>query len=463
MSKNKRKLLTIPIEIYQREFDLALYMALVATEKGFQVLLGGQIEKVFKKTKNGVYYHKDHANWSKKHYQSAIKRGMKTCALDVEGLIYSTPKTYLNIRANKWILDNIDLVFIWGENQRKLIESQSQIQENKVVVGSPKFDICELEKRNNKKTNSQLYARKILINTRFASTNGFSKDNNIENLKNLGVLKTEEDIIEYNKSMKSEMLIFNEFLSFLEISAVNKDFLITIRPHPAENPQLYEDITSKFKNVIIDKDSDLRLQILSHDCVIHDGCTTAIEARALNKPVFGLRPSNLENAYIDYANQYSLNFTSAEDLYKYLLDTNIEDFNMPNIDKLALKSIDNWLGINGNATHKIVEQIDLLDIPLQDIVKFSWYSNFNIKTLFFKLSKRNSLFYKTASLILGEKFERFYNGRLLLDNKFGEIDLKEVRSRILYYNKLDEENTTSLKDLSIVQSSEKLLLLYKNQ
>lgn len=458
---NKRKLLTIPMEIYQREFDLALYMALVATEKGFQVLLGAQNDKIFKKTRNGIYYHKDHANWSEPLYRSAMERGMKTCALDVEGLIYQSPEIYIDNRANKWILENIDIVFAWGENQKKLIKAKSDNDDNIIVVGSPKFDVCELEKRTYSEHKTNCKARRILINTRFPNINEISPGMTINALKTMGIIETEEEIKEYKKSLNSDKLILGEFTKFIELIAKNRDVEITIRPHPAESDVFYKNIASNYTNVQVDRTSDLRTQILSHDCLIHDGCTTAIEARALGKPVFSLRPSNLNNAYSDYANKYSLNFESADQLYYYLLDNNISNYNMPDVSHIALESIHNWEGLNNLATYKIVEEFNRLQISPQNIVRSYKYNTFSLRETLYLCTERHDILYTFFKIILGKKFADFFKGYKTMNHKFSILNMDDIIQKIKYYNYIDANNTSLLEDLSLIRISKKSILLYK--
>ena len=65
---------------------------------------------------------------------------------------------------------------------------------------------------------------------------------------------------------------------------------------------------------MIDRSQDLREQIIWADYVIHDGCTTAIEAKYLGKKVLGLRPSLSPPFYDNFANQFSENYDTAESI-----------------------------------------------------------------------------------------------------------------------------------------------------
>lgn len=453
------KLLSLPVELYQREFELNLYLGMVAANRGYQVLIGEQNEMIFKKVKHGIYFHKDHANWSEPLYRAAKKKQMKTAALDVEGLIYKDAETYINSRANKWILDNIDIVFTWGEHQKNLLEKVAGINANIITVGSPKMDVCVLEKKRSL-TTAMGKACKILINTRFGLVNSLRKEGELQNFIQLGILRSEENIQEFIALQRSERVMLNEFLSFIKLCSEKQNLAITIRPHPAESDEIYKELSIKYKNVIVDKVSDLRSQILSHDVLVHDGCTTAIEARALGKPVLGLRPENLEMPYANYANKYSFNFSAAHDLMSYLLNTNIEDYKQPDCAAFALHSIHNWDGINSLSTYEIVGQFGNLDVIPQKILTSS-VLHIDIKKLMFTFFRNNKFLIKSSVFIFGRKAEKFFQGRTTLAKKFPNIDYDKMKERIKYLNELDPIHTPPLSELKIKILSDKTFLLYK--
>lgn len=453
------KLLSLPVELYQREFELNLYLGMVAANCGYQVLIGEQNEMIFKKVKHGIYFHKDHADWSEPLYRAAKKRQMKTAALDVEGLIYKDAETYISSRANKWILDNIDIVFTWGEHQKNLLEKVASINANIITIGSPKIDVCILEKNRSSKI-AKGTARSILINTRFGLINSLRKEGELQNFKELGILRSEEDIQEFMALQRSERVMLDEFLLFIKLCSEEQNLAITLRPHPAESDEIYLELSRNYKNVVVDKDSDLRSQILSHDVLIHDGCTTAIEARALGKIVLGLRPENLEMPYANYANKYSYNFRTAHDLMSYVINTNIEDYKQPDCTSFAVHSIHNWNGINRLATYEIVDHFCNLDVTPQKIITNS-VLHLDIKKFMFTFLRSNKFLLKSSILIFGKKAEKFFRGRTALEKKFPKIDYDKIKERIKYLNELDPVHTPPLSELKIKLLSDKTFLLYK--
>ena len=457
----KKKLLTLPLEVYKREFFLNLYLALLASNKGFQVIIGEQNDKIFKIAQNGIFLHKDHANWSEDIFKRAKKRNMKTAALDAEGLIYESDEVYINNRASKWILENIDVIFLWGKTQRKLLSQVTKGTNNYCFTGSPKFDLCNLYAKLNKIDNKRK-ATKVLINTRFASTNIQHHQAEKDNLIVLVVLKNQKDFDKYALFIKSEELIYSEFEKLIKLLNNHGGFQITIRPHPVEDFEFYKELAMSLKNVTVDNTTLIYNQFLENDCIIHDGCTTAVEAACLGKPVFGLRPDDLEHAYSDYANNYSFNYKDAQSLYKCLMNKDISDYPKPNNKIVPKESIFNWKGTNKNATYKILDVFNSLDLKKQSIFVANAIDLFDYKSILFRYIKNNKIIKFLFSCLKVPIFEKFVVGRQRLDLKYPDLKINEIIDMIIRLNTLDK-STVLLKDIKINKLSSKTVLLYKNQ
>lgn len=460
---DKKKLIALPIELYQREFHLSIYMAIIAAKQGYQVIIGEQNQKIFKKVRSGIYFHKDHANWSYNLYKDAKSRKMRTAAFDVEGLIYKNEDYYINNRVSTAVIKLLDVVFTWGDNQKRIIQTVIGDSDKICVVGSPKMDICNLVAgtSESKVNHNNVMVSKVLVNTRFSYINGLRGKLETANLINLGVLKTAADIQIHNTFMISEQKIFDEFEKLIRIISENNCIQLTIRPHPAENERYYAFFASQYPNIIVDNKTELNKQILQHDCVIHDGCTTAIEARAIGKPVFGLRPRNLSNAYVGYANKYSRNFYDAETLAQFLLSVPLSEYQMPDCDNIASMAIKNWKRKDVNATLEMVRYFDGLDIIEQKIVKASKVKYFDVKHFIYRRCKGSGVFSFFCKNILGKRYDRFIRSRETIDKKFSDLDFENVRMNIKNLNDLDPRNTSQLDTLDIIPISRKSFIIYK--
>jgi surface carbohydrate biosynthesis protein len=451
------KILYLPVEIYKREFAERLYMGLIAVSRGYCVVIGEANNRVFKIAKSGVLFHKDHANWSDDFLRSAKLRGLKTCALDEEGLIIGDVNLYKRARVSMWALNNLDAVFCWGIYQQKVIAEVSSSSRT-IVVGSPKFDVGKLYANDRDIVDSQGVIR-ILINTRFTYNNGVYGDYDIDNLIHLGVIDSYDDIEYYKRLVTSEVRIFDEFCKLIELLGSLDTVRVTIRPHPLERDGKYNELSSKFKNVTVDRIKDLREQIVECDVVVHDGCTTAIEARSLGKPVLGLRPSGLNPVYDGFSNNFSFNFTSAQDLFSYISKSPDFQSDCPCIDEFASGYISNW-GPHKNATYEIINSIDQFADSFHAEPNYGFWNHVELKNVIYSIATWNRFIESVLALFFRSHYRGFINRRNIALNKFGKLTLGEINAMIQKYAKADK-NITSVDQIGLKLIGPRVLVLQK--
>jgi surface carbohydrate biosynthesis protein len=369
--------------------------------------------------------------------------------LDEEGLIYDE-NVYSNTRGSKHLLDTLDCVFLWGDNQKKTVEKISEIKINKYTVGSPKFDIYNLfclssriqDRREGEKV-------KILINTRFTYVNSLLKGDEQSVLRNLGFIKNKKDEVNFLQFLSDDKLIFQEFEKLIKLLSKSNNFELVIRPHPAEDFDFYKNYEFMSSNIIVDNATSLIEQMAICDIVIHDGCTTAIEARAMGIPVFGLRPTDLKNPYNAYANAYSHNFESGESLYKYLVKSLPRDrllkksFGlMPDVDRNASSFINNWLG-KSSASDRIVSVVSNFYLPDQKIINrfsslTSLFSSYNVKGYLRSLILHRSIVSKFFKKLFSEKrVESFKLKGQIKETKFPNLSISNVRQELEFLCSID--------------------------
>ena len=455
-----KKLICFPVEIYNREFYTKLYMALVSCSRGYQALIGEMNNRVIRNSRNGVILYKDHAVWSESLFERSVSRGMVTCALDEEGLIMGDAVLYLRTRASEKLLASAGAIFYWGMVQKKTMRNKISTEKNQYIVGSPKFDLCYLEK-NRSDCHSEIKEtrKRILINTRFSYTNGIYNGDDLDVLIGLGVIASEKDVESYQLLLKSEENIFHEFLKLVDFLSKHDDVSVTIRPHPAEHMAIYENLKKQYTTLTIDRSADLREQILDHDCVVHDGCTTALEALALGKPVFGLRPNGLTGAYDDFANNFSINFTTAEELSGYIVSTDTKNYDICDADTFAKDYIANWGG-RPSSTYTMMDIIDKFNVTPQKIYRPSVLSQIDIKNVAFIMLKSRGLLYSIMCKLVGTKLlDRFVNRRLTIDNKFPHLKKDVILASIDRLCRLDP-NLPGRGSISVEFINDKSILMY---
>jgi hypothetical protein len=69
---------------------------------------------------------------------------------------------------------------------------------------------------------------------------------------------------------------------------------IIIRPHPTENPAVYQQITRDCSRVVITNQGNVVPWLMACRCVIHNGCTTGVEAYVMGVPTLSYRAVVIE-------------------------------------------------------------------------------------------------------------------------------------------------------------------------
>lgn len=342
-----------PIEIQSRELPTRLAVALRLVNDGNKVIICDQkiLEKNIQSLPPGMIFHKDTSDCNAgKLFMEAKKFGHGTSALDEEGLVYFSESAYKKSRLGKNTLINTDLIFCWGPAQKNIIDSIGLKYSKLVLSGHPKFEI----QRNVSSSNGSYY----LINTRFGSVNNGLVDGVDEYIKRMRLVDEVKDFKDeffrrnYFLFMKNLLEQFIQLISYLADAFPDERFLI--RPHPVESRAIYDELAIKNSNVnVSDKGSDLEQDIKNAKAIIHNGCTTGIEALAMNKPVFIYDPIKTPEGDMALPNKFGVINKNIESLHSSILK-----FKELNYDwDSALDGVENFISnFRNNSPSKIIAE-----------------------------------------------------------------------------------------------------------
>lgn len=290
--------INIPIETKVREFDGKLWLAVNLANEGHKVALG-------EKNRVGLFDEIRphlHITGGKNYdiYDDLTKAGTNIAWLDTEGGVFDSPDDYIDrVRyalINNKNPSNINAIFAWGEAQAKLIQDRTLFEDEQIyVTGNPRFDLVHPQLRDiyakPAKNLLEKYGEFILINTNFTYANSFN-DEHLKEKLNKGVKN------ESQKKLKYQQHLLNEFIK--AIKKLNEEFPthhIIVRPHPSEDHDFYSNKFEQTSSVSVRFSGDVRTWIYAADCVIHNGCTTGIEAAMLNTPVIAYEPNHEFSSY----------------------------------------------------------------------------------------------------------------------------------------------------------------------
>ncbi|WP_446008844.1 surface carbohydrate biosynthesis protein [Candidatus Electrothrix sp.] len=316
--------LIVPIETKVREFHAKAYLATVAAERGFKVCIGDarSIRRRLGWLPVGAYFLDKSVVPNRTdlfRYYRAL--GLRVVAWCEEGFSLVDKDAYLRHRINPDALSQTESFFTWGPYQSSIIKNRYPELAGRIAdTGNPRIDILHLPARSvfneQAKLLRQQYPHMILINTNFSMCNHKKgRMGYIELLKSGGKISTTEDE-EFAKGwMKHKENLFIAFKKLVfTLSQEFGDRKIIIRPHPSENHDVYRDLYKDVINVDVIHEGNVIPWLMAADIVIHNGCTTAVEACLLDRPVLAYRPFVSDRFDIDFPNQVSVDVSTEEDV-----------------------------------------------------------------------------------------------------------------------------------------------------
>lgn len=294
----------IPVEVKARELESKLLLALEAASRGHEVLLGplllvfvwGPIGLV----KPGIFHDKSlHGTVNYPSLKKLKMRGNLITSLDEEnGLLDESYERFAKVRFSKETLSLASKVFCWGDFDGDSLE-KAYPEFSSIIrrTGSPRVDLWKPEfksfyrnlRANSRHSNLENY---ILVVSNFGlslSQNAFwdilhfSKANNFFN-------NLEEELVMYDK-ISYELQLLKEYVRMIkQLSADFPDQSIVVRPHPVENIKGWKLLLGDLPNVEVIREGSINRWVNDAKIIIHNGCTTAFEARVNKQNLVAYRP-----------------------------------------------------------------------------------------------------------------------------------------------------------------------------
>lgn len=342
MADTSASTLIIPVENQVRELDAKLLLACVAAERGFPVIIGSRAFTHFEiaSLPRGVYLAKSMRSLSNSMFRIIRMLGHEIVAWEEEALVHPPADTYYTLRLSPTTIRNVSHIFAWGQENVDLIQHYPQLPENLPVhlTGNPRGDILRPEMRAYFAAEVEhlrnLYGDFILVNTNFTDVNPFipsiglfipPKEGDKKSRRGQAGIGMSEEFAEGLWHHKKAILEdFRQLIPALEQAF--PDVTIVVRPHPSENFQVYHNIAAQCPRVKVTNEGNVIPWLLASKAMVHNGCTTGLEAYALEVPAISYLATF--NKYYDYDFQglptrlsyQSFNFSELQDTLSRILD-----------------------------------------------------------------------------------------------------------------------------------------------
>jgi surface carbohydrate biosynthesis protein len=294
------KLLFLPIEIKQREYDAQILLAAKAAVRGYRVYLGSHaaIFALLKniKTPSGIYLDKGMPNLERLTWLRSKCR--EIWVMDAEVSPIHT-REILNRELPSRIypkgIQFVDRYLVVGNEAYSAARKIFGMEKSKVFKsGWPRLEILDLQNR-------RIYdqeVRKIKDSNSdfvlFASS--FGTIRNPKEVENLRAATLHESTPYWSKSLLQERYTnFQHSVECLrEWDSDPRIPPIVVRPHVSESKEIWLDKLSGLKKTSVENTGSAISWILASSGVIHQGSTLSIESSIVNKELFFLKSASLE-------------------------------------------------------------------------------------------------------------------------------------------------------------------------
>jgi surface carbohydrate biosynthesis protein len=435
MQKPQRRL-TIPVEVFNREFDAKVLLSCFAAERGFSVIIGEKhkIKLNLASLPRSIFMN---TNLNYRYLATTTllnNLGHTLVGSDEEAIVYCSPEVYVKEKLGEKVFRQPKLFFAWGPENSRIWKMQHNYNQMPIhITGNPRTDLLRPELRpywsDQVESIRKRFGRIILINTNFGKLNHFRPNKGAERQALVKAALSPSKVDEFELGMAKHRLALFQFFQEMvgKIAEAFPNHTVLIRPHPSENHETWRQAAKVHPNVQVHIEGHVIPWLLAADAIIHNSCTTGLEGYLLGRPVFAYQPIISERFDKQLPNSLSCRATSSPELIDFI--------------KAALSSSQSVKENGSEAKTRLIEQyLSSLQGPFasENIVKT--LESFDDS---FSPSPTNwGTLLAAKSHALGRKLRRRFNAKFRMGNQnrvqrydylnhiFPEITLAHIEERI---------------------------------
>jgi len=292
--------LIIPVENQVRELDPKLLLACIAARRGFACIIGSRLEIDFRIASfpRSIYLSKSMTARSLKMFRIMRKLGHEIAVWDEEALVHMQPDTYFTRRLSAEAIQYVSHLFAWGQENAELWRQYPDLPQTIPIhiTGNPRGDLLRPELHpyfgSEAATLRERYGDFILVNTNFSNVNAFVPSLNlflpgkvpgVPPRFGRGAIGMSRAYAEGLRDFK--LAVFEDIKAV--IPALEKafpDVAVVVRPHPTENPQIYQEIAARCTRVHVTNEGNVIPWLMAARALVHNSCTTGVEAYIMRVP-----------------------------------------------------------------------------------------------------------------------------------------------------------------------------------
>ena len=353
MNKNQEKLaFYFDVEIKKRELFSRLTVAALLAERGHHVFIGRYIDiNSMKKIIPKATIVKKSVRFKNITIVNDLKNsGYKIVNMEEEGVLVGSENEYIGVDMPPEAVKLPDKHLLWGERQADYLTNiYPELRDKFLKVGNPRlylwknryFGFYDILADDIKKE----FGEFVLMASNFAY---YTNSRHVkEMIATTGFLEKSENIKIYEENFKRVEFLFKEFVKAAkEISL--KGIKVVFRPHPSESISKIQEYFSGYDNIVVRSDHDVATWILASKAVIHNCCTTGLEAAFMKKNTIAYTPNSVSQYKLNKVDKIAKVALNVDELLEGILTPAVFHPSMMNldgylIDKISLDDIVNAL------------------------------------------------------------------------------------------------------------------------
>jgi surface carbohydrate biosynthesis protein len=228
------------------------------------------------------------------------------------------------MKHERGVLDDVDLVMTWGEENRMMWTKSGAYDPARIhATGNPRVDMLRRDLRGfHQGQIDALHARYgeyVLFNSNFATVNHFIVGASRFVLASW-VPETERQL-QTTTLLSHKRQIFEAFIRVLpNVARAIAPLTLVVRPHPSESHLPWEEALAGHDNVAVVFEGGVVPWLAGARALLHNGCTTAVEAAVLGTTSLSYMPVRSERFDNPLPNGLSIQCDTDEALLASLRD-----------------------------------------------------------------------------------------------------------------------------------------------
>lgn len=378
----------LPIETINREIDFKIILAGLLSGQGHKIYIGQHdfLMSLLDRMNGGLYigkniFHKRADDEDGERYFKLKERGFDIVYLHEEGAVFFGDQEQwrqtLSRQYNPAIFDGEDRLCVWGEFQRQF-DVQRVHKVPVKVVGHPRFDLYKDGFRPY--YNQDLQAIKSKFSNYVLINGNYGWANHGKGLKGIFPDSLKQNVeerllrIRYFTHFTGQMTAMVELIHILAVKFPDISFVF--RPHPSEDHEYYKILFRGVPNIFVIHDGPVNPWIIGAMALIHDGCTTAIEANISGIPVINFKPFYDQTCDIWLPNSMGVKSSTVEEVVYWI--NNLDELASAGISKLDPLA-ENLLFNFGNDSYSALLSIIKEKLNDKNGTDVKFPNSFNIK------------------------------------------------------------------------------------